>query len=58
MRLGYIKDENGNLVRKFVREGEENIPEILFHVSALFGDYIWADEPFIEEAKAKMLDTI
>lgn len=58
MLLGYIKDENGKLVRKFVREGEEHNPEFLFKVSAEFGDYIWTDEDHIEEAKAALLENM
>lgn len=56
MRLGFIRDENGKLVRKWVREGEEHNPEFLFRVGAEFCDYIWTDEDHIEEAKEGMLE--
>jgi hypothetical protein len=56
MRLGYIKDEYGNLVRKWIEEGQERNPEFLFFVGATFGDYIWTDEKHIEEAKENLLE--
>ena len=57
MRLGYIKDENGNLTRKWVKEGEdEKNPEVLFPVVAQFGDYIWTDEEHMQAAKATLLE--
>lgn len=56
MILGYIKDENGKFVHKFVEESEKNNPDILFHVGATFGEYIWTDEEHIEQAKAALLE--
>ena len=56
MRLGYVRDENGKLVRKFVEEGQKNNPDILYHVGATFGDYTCVEEERIEEAKAELLD--
>ena len=57
MRLGYIKNENGELVRKFVTEKEyEENDEILYHVGALFGDYGYADEEHMQEVKAALLE--
>ena len=63
MRLGYIKDENGKLVRKWVNEGEEGKdPEVLYQVTSQFGDYIWTDDEHMDEAKdvllERMIDTI
>lgn len=63
MRIGYIKDENGKLVRKWVKEGEEGKdPDVLYQVTSQFGDYIWTDDEHMAEAKAalleQMLDTI
>lgn len=59
MRIGYIKDENGKLVRKFVKEDEVGKdPDVLFLVSAHLGDYTYADEDNIEEAKAALLENM
>ena len=55
MRLGYIKGENGELIRKFIRDGEDD-PEVLFHVVAEFGDYLWTDDEHMEEAKEALLE--
>lgn len=57
MRLGYIKDENGNLVRKFIKEDDlGKDPNVLYHVSAEFGDYLWADEEHMDETKSALLE--
>ncbi len=57
MRLGFIKDESGKLVRKWVKEGEEGKdPDVLHQVSSLFGDYIWTDEEHMEDAKEELLE--
>lgn len=57
MRFGYIKDENGNLVRKWVKDGEEGKdPDVLYQVAAQFGDYIWTDEGHMEDAKNALLE--
>ena len=57
MKLGYIKEENGNLIRKWVKEGEdEKNPEVLFPVVAQFGDYMWTDEEHMPAAKATLLE--
>lgn len=63
MRVGYIKDESGKLVRKWVKAGEEGEnPDVLYQVASQFGDYIWTDEEHMDEAKdallEKMLNTI
>lgn len=56
MKLGYIKDENGKLVPKWVKEGEEKNPDVLFHVAAQFGDYTVTDEEHMVEAKEALLE--
>ena len=57
MRLGYIKDENGKLVRKWIKEGEEGKdPNVLYQVHSQFGDYIWTDEEHMDEAKGAFLE--
>lgn len=58
MRIGYIRNENGNLVRKLVEEGEENNPEILYYVGATLGDHTWVDEDHIDDAKAALLENM
>ena len=63
MRLGYIKDENGNLVRKWIKNGEEGKdPAVLYQVASQFGDCTWTDDEHMEEAKKalleQMIDTI
>lgn len=55
MRLGYIKDENGNFVRKFIKDGEDD-SEVLYHVVAEFGEFAWVDEGHIQEAKDILLE--
>ena len=55
MRLGYIKGENGELIRKFIRDGEDD-SEVLFRVVAEFGDYLWTDDEHMEEAKEALLE--
>lgn len=55
MRLGYVKDENGELIRKFIRDGEDD-SEVLYRVVADFGDYLWTDEEHMEEAKEALLE--
>lgn len=61
MRVGYIQGEDGKLVRKFVKEADVDLPEnrdLLYRVSAQFGDYCWTDEAHIEDAKEVMLDIL
>ena len=55
MRLGYVKDDNGKLVRKWFREGDDD-SDFLFHVVAEFGDYLWTDDEHMEEAKDALLE--
>lgn len=57
MRIGYIKDEDGKLVRKWVKEGEEGKdPAVLYQVASQFGDYTWTDEEHMKEAKKALLE--
>ena len=57
MRLGYIKDENGKLVRKFVTEKEyEENDEILYPANAMFGGYDFADAKNMQEVKEALLE--
>ena len=57
MRLGYIKDESGNLVRKWVKDGDEGKdPNVLYHVASQFGDYTWTDDEHMKEAKDALLE--
>lgn len=58
VRLGFVKDENGNLVRKWVNIGEENDPKYLFPVNPQFGGVAFVDKEHLEEAKAIMLEQI
>jgi hypothetical protein len=59
MRIGYIKDENGKMVRKFIPEDEVGKnPDVLFRASAGFGDYLWTDEEHMEEAKEALLESM
>lgn len=59
MRLGYIKDENGKLVRKWVKQGEEGKdPDVLYQVATQFGEYLWTDEEHMEEAKKALLESM
>ena len=55
MRLGYVKDDNGKLVRKWFREGDDD-SDFLFPVVAEFGDYLWTDDDRMEEAKEHLLE--
>ena len=62
-RVGFVKDENGNLKHKLVAIGEEGKdPNILYQVGGPFGDDCWTDAEHMDEAKAamleKMIDTI
>lgn len=56
-RFGYVKDENGELKRKYVSEEEhrEN-PEILYKVRAGYASYAIAHPGYIEEVKADLLE--
>lgn len=57
MRIAYIKDENGKLVRKLVKEGEEGKnPDALYQVATQFGNYIWTDDEHLAEAKDALLE--
>ena len=57
MRLGYIKDKNGKLVRKWVKDGEEGKdPNVLYQIESMFGDWIWTDDAHLDEAKACLLE--
>ena len=57
MRLGFIKDENGNYIRKLVKDGEEGQdPNVLYKVSSQFGDYVWTDDANMDEAKDALLE--
>ena len=57
MRLGYIKNENGEYVRKWVKDGEEGKdPNVLYKVSSQFGDYVWTDDAHMDEAKDALLE--
>lgn len=56
-RLGFVKDENGNLKRKLVAIGEEwKDPNVLYQVGGPFGDCYWTDAEHMDEAKAAMLE--
>ena len=57
LRIGYVKNEDGTLKRKWVQVGEEaKYPDVLFQVCSQFGDYIWTDEEHMDEAKDALLE--
>ena len=57
MRLGFVKDKNCKLIRKWVQDGEEGKdPNVLYQVDAMFGDYTWTDEEHMEEARDALLE--
>ena len=57
MRLGYIKDENGKLVHKWIQEGDEGKdPDVLYHVTPQFGDFVFTDDEHMDEAKKAFLE--